>query len=108
MSLGQFKKFYWPQLKEVLLSYAEAGLTPCVFWEGTWDKRLEFLAELPPGKVAGIFDRTDLALAKKTLGGIMRFVGGMPVSRLQCGTRDQVRDETKRVIDLMAPGGGFM
>lgn len=108
MSIAQFKKFYWPQLKEVILSYVDAGLTPCVFWEGTWDKRLEFLAELPPGKVAGIFDRTDLAQAKRILGGIMCFIGGMPVSLLQSGTRDQVRDETKRIIDLMAPGGGFV
>lgn len=108
MSIEQFRKFYWPQLKEVILSYVDAGLTPCVFWEGTWDKRLEFLAELPAGKVVGIFDRTDLVQAKRALGGIMCFIGGMPISLLQSGTRDQVRDETKRIIDLMAPGGGFI
>lgn len=108
MSLEQFKKFYWPQLKEVILSYVDAGLLPCVFWEGAWDKRLEFLAELPAGKVAGIFDRTDPAEARRVLGGTMCFIGGMKVSLLQSGTPDQVRDETKRIIDLMAPSGGFI
>jgi hypothetical protein len=108
MSVDQFKRFYWPQLKEVILSYVDAGLTPCVFWEGTWDTRLEYLVELPPGKVGGIFDRTDLVKAKKILGGSMCFIGGMPVTLLQSGTLNQVRDETKRIIDTMAPGGGFI
>lgn len=108
MSIEQFKKFYWLQLKEVILSYVEAGLTPCVFWEGAWDSRLEYLAELPAGKVGGVFDRTDLVKAKKILGGKMCFIGGMPISLLQSGTLSQVRDETKRIIDIMAPGGGFI
>ena len=55
MSLKQFEKFYWPGLKTVLLGLIDKGLIPLVFWEGTWDQRLEYLRELPKGKVLGWF-----------------------------------------------------
>ena len=50
MSLKQFEKFYWPQLKEMIERLVDAGITPSVYYEGVWDQRLEYLAELPKGK----------------------------------------------------------
>ncbi len=32
----------------------EAGIMPFVFYEGVWDQRLKYLAELPKGKTAGL------------------------------------------------------
>ena len=36
MSLKQFEKFYWPQLKHVLVTLVENGIRPVVFYEGIW------------------------------------------------------------------------
>jgi hypothetical protein len=60
MSLAQFEKFYWPQLKHMLLVLVENGITPYVFYEGIWDQRLKYLAELPRAKTAGWFQASDI------------------------------------------------
>jgi len=108
MSLEQFETFYWPGLKAMILALIDAGITPCPFFEGIYDQRLEYLKELPRGKIMGVFDRSDLVKAKKEIGDIMCIAGGMPSSLLQTGTPDQVRDYTKKTIDELGQDGGFI
>ena len=48
-----------PDVKGLILGLIDAGLTPLPLFEGDYTPRLEFLAELPPGKVAAHFDRVD-------------------------------------------------
>ena len=78
MSDEQFKKFYWPSLKKVLLSLVDAGLTPMPFFEGDYTPRLEYLTELPKGKILGHFDIIDRKKAKKIIGNTMCFWGNVP------------------------------
>jgi hypothetical protein len=108
MSLEQFETFYWPGLKAMIHALIDAGITPCPFFEGIYDQRLEYLRELPKGKVMGVFDRTDLAKAKEVLGDTMCIAAGMPPSYLQGGTPEQVREHTKKVIDVAGKDGGFI
>lgn len=108
MSDEQFERFYWPTLKALILALIDAGLIPCPFFEGGYDQRLRYLKELPPGKVMGLFDRSDLVKVKKELGDTMCIAAGMPVSLLQTGTPERVRDETKRVIETIGRDGGFI
>jgi hypothetical protein len=108
MSEEQFERFYWPQLKALMLALIDAGLTPGPFFEGGYNQRLRYLKELPPGKVMGLFDRSDLVQVKEVLGDTMCIVGGMPVSLLQTGTPEKVRAETKKVIETVGRDGGFI
>jgi hypothetical protein len=108
MSDEQFETFYWPTLKALILALIDADLVPCPFFEGGYDQRLQYLKELPPGKVMGLFDRSDLVRVKEEIGASMCIVGGMPVSLLQTGTPDKVRQETRRVIETMGRDGGFI
>lgn len=108
MSLQQFEKFYWPGLKALINTLVETGKIVCVFLEGTWDTRLEYLRELPKGKVVGWFDRTDLVKAKKVIGDTMCICGGMPLSLLTTGTAQQVRNHTKEVVETVGKDGGFI
>jgi uroporphyrinogen-III decarboxylase len=108
MSLKQFESFYWPGLKKVLLALIDEGLTPCPFFEGDFTKRLGFLRELPKGKILGLFDKTDVHAAKEALGNVMAMSGFMPVSILQTGTREMVREYAKKLIDILGKGGGFI
>jgi hypothetical protein len=108
MSLEQFEKFYWPQLKSMILQLVEAGITPSVYYEGVWDQRLEYLAELPKCKTVGMFQDSNVFKVKEVVGDTMCIMGGMPNSMLVGGTVEQVRDRTKKVCEIVGKGGGFI
>ncbi len=108
MSMAQFEKFYWPQLHNLFLQLIEHGITPCVFYEGVWDKRLKYLAELPKGKTIARFQNTDIFKAKEIIGDTACIIGGMPVSLLAGGTAQQVRERTRQVCEICGKGGGFI
>ena len=108
MSNEQFAKFYWPSLKKIFLALIDAGLTPMPFFEGDYTPRLEFLAELPKGKVLGNFHVVDLKKFKEILGEIMCFRGNVPPSLLIAGSPQQVKDYVKMLIDMFADSGGLI
>jgi hypothetical protein len=108
MSLKQFETFYWPSLKKLMLTLIDEGITPCPFFEGDYTSRLEYLADLPKGKVLGLFDATDIFKAKEILGGTMCISGMMPLSLLQVGTPQKIKDYAKKLIDVVGKGGGFI
>ena len=108
MSNEQFAEFYWPSLKELLLALIDADLTPYPYWEGSYTNRLEFLAELPPGKVWGHFDVVDLEKAKKVLGNVMCFWGNVPAQVLISGTPEHTKDYVKKLIDTFGDNGGLI
>ena len=66
------------------------------------------LAELPKGKVLGFFDSTDIYKAKEMLGNNMCISGMMPVSLLQIGTTQMIKDYAKKLIDVVGKEGGFI
>jgi uroporphyrinogen-III decarboxylase len=108
MSNEQYARFYWPGLKQMILAQIEAGLTPMPFFQGDYTPRLEFLAELPAGKVCGCFDEVDIERAKEILGDTMCFMGNIPPSLLITGTPKEVKDYVKRLIDTFGDNGGLI
>ncbi len=108
MSLKQFEIFYWPYLKKVIQALVDAGYTPDIFFEGDYNSRLEHLAEMPKGKVIARFDQIDMVRAKQILGGKVCIAGNMPVSVLQVGTIDDVKNICKRLIDVAGKDGGYI
>jgi len=108
MSLPQFEKFYWPQLKEMMVRLVNNGITPICFYEGVWDQRLTYLTELPRGKTVGWFQSSDIFKVKEVVGDTMCIMGGMKNSLLQSGTVEQVRALTKQVCEVVGKGGGFI
>lgn len=108
MSPDQFKTFFWPQLRRVLMALIDAGLVPLVLWEGDCTSRLEIIADIPSGKAIYWFERTDLFRAKAVLGDIVCLRGGVPASMLNTGTPDEVRDHCRKLIDGIGKDGGFI
>jgi len=108
MSNEQFAEFYWPSLKELLMALIDAGLTPSPYWEGSYTNRLEFLAELPPGKIWGHFDVIALQKAKEVIGESMCFWGNVPAQILISGTPDLTRDYVRKLIDIFGDNGGLI
>ena len=108
MSLAQFEKFCWPQLKDQLLQLIDAGITPFLFYEGVWDQRLEYLAELPKGKTIGLFQSSDIFKVKEVVGDTMCIMGGMPISMLASGSVSQIQEYTHELCKRVDKGGGYI
>jgi hypothetical protein len=108
MSDAQFKEFYWPTLKKVIVGLIEGGCIPFLAAEGGYNKRLEVIRDLPKGKTMWMFDQTDMARAKEIVGDTLCLVGNVPSSMLKLGTPQDVKDYVKRLIDTAGKGGGFI
>jgi hypothetical protein len=108
MSLKQFETFYWPTFKKLLLALIDAGLTPLPFFEGDYTSRLKYLLELPKGKIIGHFDTTDIFKAKEIVGKHLCIQGNIPASLLQTGTPQEVKEYTRKLIDIVGKDGGYI
>ena len=108
MSNETYNKYYWPFLRRMIELCVELDMTPQVFCEGKYDTRLEILAEVPKGKVMYMFENVDMARAKKILGGVACITGQVSSADLIYGKKEDVIEQTKRYIDICAPGGGFI
>jgi uroporphyrinogen-III decarboxylase len=108
LSDKQFAKFYWPTLKALLIGLANEGCVPFVFCEGSYNSRLDYLKELPPGTTFWLFDRTDLARVKQVLGETICIGGNVPSGLLLTGTPSEVKAYTKNLIDQVGAGGGYV
>ena len=108
LSKAQFDKFYWPTFKKLILSLIERGGTPCVFLEGNFTSKLEYLLDFPKGKMLIRLDTTDIYRAKEVLKGHLCIQGNVPSSLLQTGTIQAVKDYCKNLIDTVGKDGGFI
>lgn len=108
MNDKQFAEFYWPSLKRLILALIDKALTPVPFFEGEYTPRLAYLAELPPGKVLGHFDKIDRRKCKEVLGNVMCFWGNVPSSLFIAGTPEQIKEHVKELIDIFADNGGLI
>ena len=108
MSDEHYREYYWSHLQKIIETIIEAGKIPYIFTEGKYNTRLDCLTEVPEGKVFYHFEEVDMALAKSKLGKIACIGGGFSPYLLNNGTRQQVIDECKRLLDICAPGGGFI
>ena len=108
MSLDQFKKFFWPTLRELMVALINEGLVPVPFWEGNCESRLEVIKDIPPGKACYKFEATDMIKAKEVLRERVCIRGNVPLSILVAGTPDDVRRYCKKLIDIAGKNGGFI
>jgi uroporphyrinogen-III decarboxylase len=109
MSPADFKKFYWPSYKAVILGLIKEGLIPYSFVEGSYDQRLDIITDpdIPAGTTIWFFDRTNMKEVKKHLKGWACFAGNFPSSLLKTATVEQVKDHAKRLLDDVAGDGGY-
>ena len=108
MSPDDYNAYYWPPLKRLLYELIQNGITPIVFCEGNYYTRLETLKDVPKGKVVYFFEKQDMKKAKEELAGIACVGGNLDTELLMHGTKEAVEEETKRLLDICAPGGGYI
>ena len=108
LSGAQFKKFYWPTLKQVILGLVEGGCIPFPALEGSWTSRLEVIQDIPKGKTLWMVDQSDMTKVKETLGKNTCLLGNVSSSMLKLATPAEVKNYCKTLIDTAGKGGGFI
>lgn len=108
MSDADFKKFYWPSLRKMLLAEVDAGLVPMIYVEGAYNKRLEYFKDLPKGSCIVNLEYTDIFKAEEVIGDHLCLMGNVPWLLLAHGTPHETEEYCKRLIETCAPGGGFI
>ncbi|OFW58669.1 MAG: hypothetical protein A2133_08095 [Actinobacteria bacterium RBG_16_64_13] len=88
----------------------EQGVVPAMFAEGGYNKRLSVIAdpELPVGSVYWMFDQTDMAAAKRALGGHSCIAGNVPTALLALSTVGEVEKYVTNLLDECATDGGVV
>jgi hypothetical protein len=100
MSQAQFEKFYWPTWKQVMLALYEEGITSYLFIEGSYNKRLENLAEMPEKSLVCHFDQSEMGPVKEILSDKFIIAGNVPASLMATGTTDEVRAYCDNLVEL--------
>jgi len=108
MSDEQFRTFYWPTLRKLIIGLVNEGCVPQLFAEGCYNQRLEVICDIPKGKTVWWFDLTDMGRAKQTVGQVACIAGNIPLSLLCTATPDDVKAYCKNLIDVAAKDGGFI
>jgi uroporphyrinogen-III decarboxylase len=108
MSDKQFQTFYWPSLKKVIDALINEGILVTLFAEGSYETRLSSVNEFPRGAVHWLFDKTDMAKAKKALGDKCCLSGNVPTSLIVTGTPREVKEYCRKLIETCGKGGGYI
>ena len=75
--------------------------------EGAYNERLEYIGDFPKGWVSWMFDRTDMANAKRMIGDRCAISGNVPASLVVTGTPGEIKEYCRKLIETCAPGGGY-
>jgi uroporphyrinogen-III decarboxylase len=108
MSIKQYETFYWPTFKKVVMAIVNEGITPVLFAEGSYNKRLDIIGDFPKGSVAWYFDQTDIFKAKEKIGDRCCIMGNVPTSMILTGTPKEVKDYCRKLIEVCGKGGGYI
>jgi uroporphyrinogen-III decarboxylase len=108
MSQEQFAKFYWPTFKAVMLGLFEEGITNYLFVEGTYDSRLEIIAEMPKYSALWHFDKTDMRKVRDILSDKFTIAGNVAASLMSTGSTDDVRAYCDELVELYDGAPGYI
>ncbi len=108
MSQAQFETFYWPTFKAVMMGFYEEGLTNYLFVEGSYDSRLETIAEMPEKSCLWHFDKTDMRWVKEVLSDKFTIGGNVSASVMSTGSTEALRAECDALVELYEDAPGYI
>ena len=94
----------------MLLGLIEEGLVPWVFVEGSYNERLEVIADedIPAHRMIWMFDATDMERAKAIVGKRQCIGGNVPAALFAMGTPEEMDAYVKDLLGKTAQDGGFI
>lgn len=109
ISPRHFEELVLPDLEFYVDALLGSGITPWFHMDADWTKFLHYFQRFPRGKCVAEFDGfTDIFQAKKILGNTMVIKGDVPAALLASGSRDEVLAYTRRLVEEVGRGGGFI
>lgn len=108
LSPKQFEEIYWPYEKQWIERAAAAGTKVWIMMEGSWKNVWHHFLEVPKDTCILHVDDDDICEAKKALGHHQIIEGGLKMAAVRTESIDKIKDDIKRVIDVCAPGDGFL
>lgn len=107
LSPAQFDKFYWPWMKQGLDALADTGKTMYLFIQSDIKRFAHHLKDYPKGMLCLHLEIDDPYWIRKELPNAC-ICGGMPIALLGSGTKEQVIEYAKRLINDLGQDGGFI
>jgi uroporphyrinogen-III decarboxylase len=111
MSDEYYERFYWKSFKKMIEGMVAEGVVPMIYGEGPLRRRVKFFAELPKGTCMIHFEEAsieDMKIAKETLRDVACISGNLPNLLFSHGTPEEIKDYTKKLIDVCGEGGGYI
>ena len=106
LSPAMFERFSWPYFRELVDLCIQYDVTPILHLDSSWDLGLQKFREFPKGKCIMALDgKTDMKLAKETVGDMMCIMGDVPAEMLAFSSREKVYDYVTHLLEIMGPTG---
>lgn len=102
-----FAGLYFPSFRKMSEQYAARNIRNSSFCEGNYERLFDYMLDLPAGSELH-FEYGDPKKIKDTLGSKFIITGLYPLDILRNGTKQEVLDKAKELLDIMLPGGGYI
>ena len=109
MNDEQFRKFYWPSLRKVIVGLIADGFVPYLFAEGALQRALGGHRRRARGRTVWHFDRTDMRQGQR--GPRVASPASRATSRTRCSSWAASKRCTtycRDLIEAVGSGGGFI
>jgi uroporphyrinogen-III decarboxylase len=104
----QFASHNWPTLKPIIEEFWKHGHQTLFYAEGKWKHHFDAFRELPDRSIVFHCDQDDIFHAHQTLHDKFAISGGVPNALLSFGKPEEVRAFCIRVLEEVAPKGGYI
>lgn len=106
LSKEMFERFAWPYYKELVDLCVNYDVLPILHLDSSWNLALSNFRQLPAKKCLMALDgKTDMKLAKETLGDMMCIMGDVPAEMLAFSTPEKVHEYVTNLLKVMGPTG---
>jgi len=106
ISPQMWNRFVWPYFSRIVNEVVDSGLIAILHLDSNWTRELKRFRELPEKKIIMALDGdTDIFEAKNLLGNHLCIMGDVPATLLAFGTKDEVREYCRKLINEIGPEG---
>lgn len=108
LSPKQFEEIYWPYEKQWIERAAAAGSKVWIMMEGSWERIWHHFLEVPKDSCILHVDDDDICKVKQEIGHHQIIEGGLKMAAVRTESIEKIKEDVKHVIDVCAPGDGFL
>ncbi|HEY9160405.1 MAG TPA: uroporphyrinogen decarboxylase family protein [Desulfomonilia bacterium] len=109
ISRRNFEELVLPDLEYTVNRFVAADITPVLHCDTNWTRFFELFLRFPARKcILELDGKSDIFKAKEMLGRHMCIMGDVPAELLVLGSKEEVMDYCRRLIEEVGKGGGFI